>query len=287
MKITFVQAPYDRGRADTGVARGPKRFRERGVDRGLVDAGHDVVWTSVDLQTTFEDELTAVAEVNHQVKTYVQKAQSDNRLPILVCGNCINAHGVIAALGAARTGVIWFDAHGDFNTPESSPSGFLDGMALASATGRCHRDYWRRLAAGEVVPDSHILLAGIRDLDTSEEELLNGADVAVVRAEALNANGGRALIDALDALRSTVEDVYVHFDVDALDPEVTPGVEYKSAGGLSLDQVERAVEWIGERFRIRAAALSAFSPDYDDADKTVAACARLVDKTVQAAGKPS
>ena len=135
MKISFVQVPYHLGREDVGVANGPLRMREAGIDAPLVAAGHDVEWQMVRRTSPFEDELTAVGEINALVKTRIEAAVAGDRFPILACGNCITAHGALAAMDVSRTGIIWCDAHGDFNTPDTSASGFLDGMARARWRG--------------------------------------------------------------------------------------------------------------------------------------------------------
>ena len=126
-------------------------------------------------------------------------------------------------------------------------------------------------------------MVGIRDLDAAEDEIVQNSGVHVARAADITRDTA-TLTGALDALRSHVEDVYLHIDVDAFDPQVVPGVEYETAGGLSLAHMKQAIEAIGDRFNIRAVALSAFSPEFDKDNKTTDVCSELVECTVRAAG---
>src|SRR5262249_15892482 len=144
--------------------------------------------------------------------------------PLLLSGNCGSAIGALAAAGAG-TGIAWFDGHGDFNTPETTVSGFLDGMALAIATGRC----FRPLAASSngVVPisDEDAFLVGARDLDPGGRSALEASHVAWVTVAAIRESGAsEALRPALDRMRAAR--VHVHVDLDVHDPALAPANEF-------------------------------------------------------------
>src|SRR6185369_6198983 len=167
-------------------------------------------------------------------------------------------------LDPARPGIIWFDAHGDFNTPETTSSGSLDGMGLAIATGRC----WRKLAGTipgfSPVPEWNVLHVGARDLDAGEKPLLDASGVAVIDAQRIAAEGVRSSLEpALAALSGRVREVYVHVDIDVLDPREAPANQFSTPGGLAVDQLVEAIELIAERFTISATAITAYDPQYD------------------------
>jgi arginase len=283
MRINLIQVPYHLKAEGVGMGRGPLRFVEAGLVEKLRQRGHTVDIDTVRVQPKLEDDLDAIARINAELSSYVEASISNGRFPLVLGGNCNTCLGVLAGLAPARTGIIWFDAHGDFNTPETSPSGFLDGMALAMATGHCHERLWQEVGDGGPVPESHTLLVGVRDLDEEERRALELSKVLVVPAAALKRRGGRgSLVTALEQLRSQTDEIYLHLDIDVLDPEEAPGVEFRSRGGLFLNEMEPALETIGKYFRIRAANLAAYNPDLDENDTTLRSGFRLLAAVVDA-----
>ena len=284
MKVSLIEIPYHLGRENVGVAKGPAHVIAYGLERELEQAGFDVERERVVRGAPFENELDAITQVNAQVAAAVRRSVAKGAFPMLLCGNCNASLGAIAALDTAQTGVVWFDAHGDFNTPGTSPSGFLDGMVLAIATGRCYGDKWRQMGASEDLPDRNLLLAGIRDLDDAERKLIEGSDVIVSWAQELtSASVHKVFADRLQELASRVDSAYLHLDIDAMDPEAVPGVEYQTPKGISPAELDSAIRSIGKNFAIKGAAIASFSPEHDREDKTVALCAQLVRLIVETA----
>ncbi|MGH7545432.1 MAG: arginase family protein, partial [Gemmatimonadota bacterium] len=141
--------------------------------------------------------------------------------------------------------------------------------------GLAHDDLRARIGA-RAVPGEHILLVGARDLDPGERENLKRAEVQVVSADAWRDVGPAALAAPLDRLAARVRDVYLHVDVDVVDPEEAPGVSYPTPRGLAPADVEAWLVEVGRRFRVRAAALTAFNPDRDEGDRTLRVGLRLL-----------
>jgi arginase len=180
--------------------------------------------------------------------------------------------GTLAGLRAKDVGVIWFDAHGDFNTPAISPSGFLDGMALAMAAGLCHHEVVQQIGLTPTVPASHIVHLGGRDFDPPEWEALRRSPVQVVTALEMQQDGvAAAVAPALEKLREQVQEIYLHVDIDVLNSEHYPANEFPAAGGLTLEELAQALHFIGEKFMVCAAALTAYNPDVDPKGKTLEA----------------
>ena len=120
------------------MGAGPERLIEAGLIDRLQQAGHEVVPCSVCLPSQkFMPEVQAAFELDRRLAGCVAEAVSAEALPVVLSGNCITSVGTVAGIGEPDLGVIWLDAHGDFNTPETTLGGFLDGMALATLTGRC------------------------------------------------------------------------------------------------------------------------------------------------------
>jgi arginase len=206
------------------------------------------------------------------LSTAVREARAAGRFPIVLAGNCNTALGTLAGLGAESTAVAWFDAHGDFNTPETTRSGFLDGTAVAMITGRC----WTQLAATipgfSPIADNRVCLIGTRDLDALESALLDGSGVDVIKPDQLRS----ALPRTLTRLREHADSIYVHLDLDVLDSAVATANSYALSGGLTLEDLEDALTAIAGQFRIAGVTLSAYDPAADTSGHAAEAAIRLI-----------
>lgn len=170
----------------------------------------------------------------------VRDALAEERLTFAVAGSCHVGLGSVAGLGPGARGVVWLDAHGDFNTPDTTGSGLVDGTVLATITGRC----WRRLTS-EVpgfppVPDENVVLAGVRSLDPGEEELLDRSRVTVISPETLSALAPPVFRD----LGERTDAVYLHVDLDVLDASVGRANAFAGPGGLSGEDLLELAELI-------------------------------------------
>jgi len=173
-------------------------------------------------------------------------------------------------------GIVWLDAHGDFNTPETTVTGFLDGMGLAMATGRCWQSLVRAIPGFSPIPEANVLHIGARDLDPGEEMLLQQSEVEVL-AMGEGSGGIRQAVDAaLDRLRNRVTKVYLHVDVDVLDTGEALPNRLAVPGGLSVEAVEEVIGMVKERFEVCAAAIASFDPSYDRDDQVLGAGIRIV-----------
>ena len=143
MRVSLIAVPYDLGRADVGTGLGPAAYLKAGAAETLRARGHEVEVVTVRRSAPFTDELQAVLDVDEAVAVAVDDAVISGSLPLVVAGNCNVALGVHAGLQRSRgagTALVWLDAHGDFNTPVTSETGYLDGMPLAMLCGRAHRE---------------------------------------------------------------------------------------------------------------------------------------------------
>jgi len=223
------------------------------------------------------DPIAASLHVNRQLARVVHETVAAGRLPIVVAGSCDASLGVLAGFDHAACGVVWLDAHGDFNTPESSVSGFFPGMSLAVVVGDCYREHWALVGDGGPVAERATVLVGVRDLSPAAER----ARLEASSVRALPWRDGQPqgdVNDALDDLAAVVNEVYLHVDLDALDPTVAPGVvDDPVPGGLSLEDAELVVRAVLDRFRLRAAALTTYVPERDVEERTLAVQLRLIE----------
>ena len=282
MDIQLLVVPYDSGNRGARMGAGPERLLDVGLERALRDEGHTVRTRIAELTPgSWHAEIQTSFELMRMLSIAVGEAQEAGRFPIVLAGNCSTAVGTIAGLGPNSTGVVWFDAHADFNTPETTSSGFLDGTAVAIITGRC----WTQLAATipgfTPVSDERVCLIGTRDVDSLEGALMDESAVEVVEPRHLRS----ALPRTLKSIREHVDTLYVHLDLDVLDSAVATANSYALSGGLTLEDVEYALSEIARMFRIGAVTLSAYDPESDTSDRAALAAIRLVSCAARVAGQ--
>lgn len=266
--IQLLLVPYDSGHRGLRMGDGPDHLLRHGAATALRAGGRDVQAEYVETALDFRAEIATHYELCGRLAPRVAAAVSTGRRPVVLSGNCGIALGTLAGLATAGlqdVGVVWLDAHGEFNTPESTTSGFLDGMGLAAITGRC----WRALAA--TVPghrptaDDRVLLAGVRTLDDAEGAAIAASRVGLVRAESIAEEGlAGALVPALETLSRRVRRVYLHLDLDVLDPLVGQANGYATPpGGLTRGELVDAVRHVTSRFEVAAAGLASYDPRHD------------------------
>lgn len=281
MPITLIEAPYDSGRFQERMGCGPKRLLDGGLIRRLESIGHEVETVSIRLPDDFfPAEVGAAVELHRRIARAVAAARDAGRLPIVLTGNCnYAALGVLAGLPPEPVGVVWLDAHADFNTPDTSPSGFLDGMALSMATGEAYASALQSVPGLEPLPGRDVVLLGARDVDPAEEDRLHVSDVRWLQVDETRKAGlESALTDALEGLP---ESVYLHVDLDVLDVSVARVNPFAAPGGLTVEELRTVVRTVARRRRVVAAALTAYDPGLDDDGR---ACEAGIDALTTLAG---
>jgi len=195
----------------------------------------------------------------------VDDALAAERVPVIAAGDCsISVTTLSAALRHRPDArVLWLDAHGDYNTPETTGSGFLGGMCLAGACGE-----WDA-GMGETIPPERVVLAGVRDLDAGERRLLERSAATVI---------GASVVETLVAVKNALDGapVYIHLDLDVLDPEEFPAA-YPAPGGLSSDKLYDLMEAVAEDSELVGMEITAFeAPDDEDGRADMAETAMRV-----------
>ena len=258
-KIALIAMPYDSGRCNERMGRGPSHLVETGIAEELRQEGHEVDTVTLRLEDDFATEVSALAELQSLGLEKVRAAFAAGARPILLSGNCGPAAlTAVSASGAANTGVIWFDAHADFNTPETSTSGFLDGMGLSILAGHCWAALTPRLRDFMALPEEQVILVGVRDLDVPEAQRLAASRIAHVvpgRVQDLQA--------ALGQLPRNVSQLYLHVDVDVLDVAVGRANTYACAGGLSEEELVAAIEMVRAFRPVSVASITSYDPVAD------------------------
>jgi arginase len=256
-KVTIIGAALDLGAGRRGVDMGPSAIRYAGLDGRISSLGYEYadrgnVGTAVAEAIDAGDEharfLPQIKETCGHIAELVADAAGAGAIPIVLGGDHSVALGTLGGLHRAHGpgGVIWIDAHGDLNSPETSPSGNVHGMVLAAALGlggeRFQGDGWDLPA---LMPN-RVALVGVRSLDEGERELLKELDALVFTMSDVDRLGvERALREALEHVAGPGF-VHVSLDMDAVDPDVAPGVGTPVRGGLNYREAHLAMELIAE-----------------------------------------
>jgi arginase len=278
VEVHLLVVPYDSGHRGERMGAGPEHLMQCGIERELSADGHRVTTTLIDLpDRSWTAEIATAFELMRRVATAINSAKTG--LPVVLAGNCITTIGALATYPPSRTGIVWFDAHADFNSPDTTTSGFLDGTALSAVTGGS----WRQLALSvpgfRPIAEENVCVVGSRDLDPMEKRLLSASGVTTVRAAEIRS----ALPLAIERLGKSVDRVHVHIDLDVLDAAVASANAYSVGGGLTVDDVEFAVSSIGQAQPIAGITLSAYDPAADADGRASKAAIRVVRAAVRAA----
>jgi arginase len=262
-EIRLLVMPYELGRLRDGVGRGPERLLQMGAQEVLAARGAEVQKVVIELEREHDNEIDASFELIELVAAGVREAVRDGAFPVLLSGSCFAAVGVVAGLGEEAPGVVWFDAHGDFNTPETSIYGYFDGMGLAVLTGSAWQTMHSRVDGAMPVPETAVVLAGARDLDPPEVPRLEASAITHLRPESMRSP--QALMRAVDALTPSPSGLYAHIDLDVLDVDEARVNRYSAPGGVTAAELESLLEALLAAGGVRVVSLTAYEPAVDTA----------------------
>jgi arginase len=286
--VAVIGAGLDLGAGRRGVDMGPSAIRYAGLDDRIAELGRrweDLgdVETAVAEATSVGDErvryLREIKETCERVAGLVAGAVEDGYLPLVLGGDHSVALGTLGGLARAHGrpgGVLWLDAHGDLNRPETSPSGNVHGMPLAAAMGLAGPEFESDVYPLPAVDPGRVALVGVRSLDQGERELLAGIDARVFTMSELDRVGvERAMREALD---HAAGDGFVHvsLDMDVVDPDVAPGVGTPVRGGLSYREAHLAMELVAESGLAGSLEVVEVNPILDRENQTAKLAVELV-----------
>lgn len=270
-RIQIIQVPYDSGHKDYRMGQGPEAIQNRVNSKNKFDV------EEVNVQGRVPLEIGTSFAVARQLAGKVSSAISRGAFPLVLAGNCISCIGTLAALGLPPPAIIWLDAHGDFNTPETTGSGFLDGMGLAIAVGRCWANLAVTVSGFQPVPENQVVLVGARDFDPQEKVLLETSRVQRVDPQRIRNKGvDGELAAALAKVRSLTDRAYLHIDLDVLDSAEARVNEFAQGGGLTLKELRASVMLVRKNFTLAAAAITAYDPDVDSDGRALAAAEAVI-----------
>lgn len=255
------------------MGRGPLHLLDAGA-RELLERFGPVSLIPIETAASFPTEIGTAFELHRALSTAVSMALSEEALPFVLSGNCNSSLGTVSGIQGSKPGLslgaVWFDGHGDCNTPETFNGDFLDAMGLSSLTGRC----WQTLAATvpgfAPLPDQRVVLVGAHGADKGARSVLSTSQIAVVPPDEVSGDKVAALDEALDRLSlQGVTHLYLHLDMDVLDASFAPANEFAPVGGLMPEQLIRCVKTVMDRFEIAGAAIASYDPTFDKQNRVL------------------
>ncbi len=290
--VTFIGVPLDLGAGRRGVDMGPSAFRLADIHQRVRDLGYEVedagdVGVSIretrdpgDPRMRFLPEIRAACQA---LRDKVEETRARGRIPIVLGGDHSIAMGTIAGLSrfhrqrGERVGLVWFDAHGDMNTPETSPSGNIHGMPLAVALGRGEPSLVDLAGERPMVHAAHAAVIGLRDVDPAERGNLRESGIAAFTMRDIDERGMSAVMaDAIERAGHGTAGIHVSFDLDGIDPDFAPGVGTPAPGGLSYREAHLAMEMLADTGRVLSAEFVEVNPILDHRNGTARLGVELV-----------
>jgi arginase len=267
------------GQSRRGVDMGPSAFRIAGLNEKIAALGHDVL-DKGDLPSPIPETkkhgdpkkkfIKEIARVCDKLYQTARESLEEGALPLILGGDHSLAAGSVAASAARARGqnqsiaLLWIDAHGDMNTPASTPSGNVHGMPLAALLGPEPAELSSIGGFSPTVLAEHTALVGVRNLDAREKDLVRDSGVHVYTMKDIDRLGVAAVMaSALEAVSRGTSGLHVSFDLDVCDPSIAPGVGTLVKGGLNYREAHLLMELIAETGRLTALDLVEVNPALD------------------------
>jgi arginase len=282
--VTLIGVPLDLGAGRRGVDMGPSAIRVAGVHERVRQLGLEVDdWG--DLPVKIQETqgpgdprlkyLNEILEVCGELRDRVERALGAGGMPVVLGGDHSVAMGTIAGLARhfhrkkQKVGLVWFDAHADANTVETTPSGNIHGMPLAVVLGLGTPSLVNLAGHSPMVDGARAALVGIRDVDEAERANVKASGIGAFTMRDVDERGMRAVMEeAIKRASAGTAGIHVSVDMDGMDPELAPGVGTPVPGGISYREAHLAMEMLADTGRVISAELVETNPILDDRNGT-------------------
>ena len=283
-KITFIGVPLDLGAGRRGVDMGPSAFRLADIHQKVRELGYEVddagdMEVSIqemrnpgDPRLRFLKEIRATCEA---LRDKVVEVLAQRAMPVVLGGDHSIAMGTIGGVSRfhherkEKIGLVWFDAHGDMNTPQTSPSGNIHGMPLAVALGLGEESLVRLAGRVPMVDGARAAVVGLRDVDPAERENIKTSGIGAFTMRDIDERGMRTVMEeAIQRATTGTAGIHVSVDLDGMDPYFAPGVGTPAAGGISYREAHLAMEMLADTGQVVSAELVEVNPILDQQNGT-------------------
>ena len=285
MHIEIVGVPMDLGAGRRGVDMGPSAIRLAGLRQRLESLGFEVRdrgnlvvgdRVAIDAGTPKARHVAEIVRVALELADVVADIERGGGFPIVIGGDHSLAMGTLAGIASAgrRTGVIYIDAHGDINTPETTRSGNVHGMPYAVALGLAGEPFPAALRGS--VDGAHCVLFAIRDIDRSERPNIEAAGVTAITMADIDRGGMAAAMERAIAVTAGGDGIHLSLDMDAIDPDEAPGVGTPVRGGLTYREIQLAMEMLASSGKLRSIEVCEVNPILDRENRTASLAVELI-----------
>ena len=283
-RIRIIGIQLDLGQKQRGVNMGPSAIRYAGLSNKLKrlgfelhDSGNLFVPVRDSLPNVEVNFLLAIQQVCQSAYEAGKHAVEEGYIPLFLGGDHSLSIGTIGGVThGSTTGVIWIDAHGDANTPQTSPSGSVHGMPVAALLGEGYPELINVGRPGAKLSGKDIVMIGIRDLDNGERDWLRQSGIRVYTMRELDERGMSAIIREALLCLEHCDRLHVSLDMDSLDPNVAPGVGTPSPGGLSYREAQLLMEIIADSGKLSSADVVEINPILDHQNNTAQIAVELI-----------
>ncbi|WP_047980537.1 arginase [Ornithinibacillus contaminans] len=277
--ISLIGVPMDLGQSRRGVDMGPSALRYAGAIEKLESLTynvHDLGDIPINRPAQVDDQsklknVEQVIEANEKLAQMVDDEIQKDQFPVILGGDHSIAIGSLAGIAKHYTnlGVIWYDAHGDLNTSETSPSGNIHGMPLAASLGIGHEKLTNLFGYAPKIKPENIVIVGARSLDPGERELIREKGIKVYTMHEIDRMGMSAVMEeTISYLKERTDGVHLSLDLDGLDPSEAPGVGTPVLGGMTYRESHLAMEMLAESELITSLEVVEVNPILDEKNKT-------------------
>ena len=287
-RVRIIGVPIDLGADRRGVDMGPSAIRYAGLNDRLGSLGLDVedfgnVEVPIPETRRIQDKklkyLPEIVKVSQALQQAVTEAIRDGCVPLILGGDHSIGIGTLAGLAASgkKFGVIWFDTHGDYNSPETTLSGNIHGMPLAVSNGIGAAELTAIGGPSKKIREENTVIIGARDLDDEEREALHHSRITLFTMSDIDRLGIKEVVSrGLDIAQRGTEGVHISFDLDVIDPTEAPGVGTPVPGGLHYREAHLALELVAEANTLLSMDVTEVNPILDVRNKTAELAVGLV-----------
>jgi len=288
MNIGVIGAPVDLGQQRRGVDMGPTAIRIARLEERLESLGHKVAdfgnipAADMSIALLGNERVRYLDEVIKESELIAEKVAGclrERYFPLVLGGDQSVSIGTAAGLAQAgtRRGIIWLDAHGDFNTPRTTPSGNIHGMALAAVLGYGDPELAKLGGRSPKALEKNTVLIGGRSFDPGEARAISRSKMTVFTMREIDELGMRRVMqEAIKIAGSGVKQVHLSFDVDAIDPREAPGTGTRVSGGLTYREAHLAMEMLYDSRKVTSAEFVEVNPILDSANHTAELAVELI-----------
>ena len=279
-ELQVIGVRYNNSQLAQNDERALDAYEQSGV-YGRIQTPFTITEPRIDEAQRLPEETDNLGVLGGEIANAIAQARQDGKAILMTGGNCCHITGVFGGLqdahgSDAKIGLVWFDAHGDFNTPATTPSGMLGGMPVAVSAGLAYPS-WREMShIAAPIPTDRIVMVDVRNLDKEEEALIRATDVTIAQMVGRN-NGDVELETAVADLASKCDLIYLHIDSDILDERYVPNHGTKEPDGPDMQEVLAALDIVLATEKVAVIALVSVYGEGEGAETTIASAIEMLE----------